>query len=152
MHGIVQEQFLAKFFKDGRDFDHESFTTAVVDAYEYVDGMENLLEALSNAGHKVHACSNYPRWHEYIESKLQLSQYLRWTYLSCTGPMKGLRKPDHASFAAVIAHTGRPAEDIIFIDDRLVNVVAARNAGMQALQFFSALQLEQELRDLGLLR
>ena len=38
---------------------------------------------------------------------------------------------------------------MLFIDDMLVNVEAAREQGMDAVQFLSAAQLENELRGAG---
>ncbi len=59
-----------------------------MDAYDYIDGMPQLLRRLRAAGFDVHACSNYPVWYRLIESKLQLSRYLDWTFISCEGAMK----------------------------------------------------------------
>lgn len=148
---ITEAELFAKFFKDGRPIDQKAFLDVVIDAYEYLDGMELLLKRLFEAGHDVHSFSNYPSWHQYIENKLQLSRYLEWTFVSCTGPMKGLRKPSQECFDAVIAHIGRPAEDIIFVDDRLVNVEAARAAGLRAVHFQNAANLEEELKEMGVM-
>lgn len=50
--------------------------------------MEDLLARLNTAGYELHALSNYPSWWRIIEDKLQPSRYLRWTFISCEGPMK----------------------------------------------------------------
>ena len=63
--------------------------------------------------------------------------------------MKGLRKPSEECFQAVVKHLGRPAEELIFVDDRLVNVEAAQRVGLRAVHFQGAAQLEDELRRLG---
>lgn len=120
------------------------------DAYRWIDGMEDLLTRLARAEYDMHSLSNYPVWHQYIEAKLQLSRYLRWTFISCEGPIKGLRKPSPECFAAVIEHIGRPAGELLLVDDRLENVTAARAAGMMAIHFNDASQLEEELIALGL--
>lgn len=59
-----------------------------VQHYNYIDGMQPLLARLNAAGFTLHAMSNYPVWYRLIEDKLQLSRYLHWTFLSCSGPMK----------------------------------------------------------------
>ena len=46
---------------------------------------------------------------------------------------------------------GRPAERILFIDDRAENVAAAQAAGMQAIRFTGADQLRGELVSLGVI-
>lgn len=56
--------------------------------YRYLDGMEALLQTLRAQRQTMHIMSNYPLWYREIERKLQLSQYLDWTFISCDGPMK----------------------------------------------------------------
>jgi FMN phosphatase YigB (HAD superfamily) len=46
---------------------------------------------------------------------------------------------------------GRPAERILFIDDREENVAAARVAGMRTLRFQGADELRNELSSLGVI-
>jgi hypothetical protein len=65
---------------------------AQVESYRYLDGMEPLLLRLRDAGYTVHAMSNYPEWYRLIEDKLKVSQYLQWTFVSCTGPMQVSRE------------------------------------------------------------
>lgn len=59
-----------------------------VSSYRYLDGMESLMIRLNEAGYQLHAMSNYPVWWMLIEEKLRVSRYLKWTFVSCTGPMK----------------------------------------------------------------
>jgi hypothetical protein len=59
-----------------------------IDSYVYIEGMEEMLQRLKAAGYQVHAMSNYPSWYRYIESKLKVSRYVDWTFISCEGPMK----------------------------------------------------------------
>lgn len=59
-----------------------------VSKYRYLDGMQTLLGRLKAAGYPMHAMSNYPSWYRMIEDKLQPSQYLSWTFISCEGPMR----------------------------------------------------------------
>ncbi len=63
-------------------------TQIQVSKYRYLDGMPALLSRLKAAGYPMHAMSNYPSWYRMIEDKLQPSQYLSWTFVSCEGPMK----------------------------------------------------------------
>ena len=46
-----------------------------------------------------------------------------------------IAKPDPAIYAHAITGLGVPAAEILFIDDRQDNIVAARAAGMQAIQY-----------------
>ena len=143
---ISEAQLLAKFFKDGRAVDGAALRGRMQVAYRYVHGMEALLARLAVAGIDLHAFSNYPQWYRIIEEKLSLSRYLSWTFVSCEGPMRGLRKPQPECYAAAAAHLGlRPAE-LLLVDDRQANVDGAEAAGLRALRFESAAQLEAELR------
>jgi putative hydrolase of the HAD superfamily len=60
----------------------------------------------------------------------------------------GLRKPDAAIYRRAIDILGRPAERILFIDDREENAAAARAAGMKAIRFTGADDLRRELTQL----
>jgi len=71
-----------------------------------------LLHELYAGGVPLHALSNYPRWYQLIEDRLELSRYLRWSFVSC---LIGMRKPcsRSASLAAIpwrrIVLRARPA-------------------------------------------
>ena len=142
---ITEDQLVTSFFKDGRLVDKVALVQMMTDSYEYVEGMVDLLDSLKQVGLEMHVCSNYPIWYTYIEDKLNVSQYLEWTYLSCAGAMKGLRKPSLECFQRIVTHAEKPPESFIFIDDRKQNVDAARQAGMKAIHFSDALSLQQEL-------
>jgi FMN phosphatase YigB (HAD superfamily) len=147
---ISEEEFFAKFFKDRRRFDGPGLVETMKTAYEYIEGMPELLETLGQT-YQLHTFSNYPNWHKHIEAKLKLSNYLEWTFVSCDGPMKGLRKPQPEAFATAIKYFGRPAEELIFIDDRKENVAAAASAGMQALHFTGLEELKTAMRQRSIL-
>lgn len=56
-----------------------------------------------------------------------------------------LAKPDAAAFAAVLDALGREPGDVVFVDDRIVNVEGARDAGLHAVHFTGAASLRREL-------
>jgi putative hydrolase of the HAD superfamily len=63
----------------------------------------------------------------------------------------GLRKPEPAIYARALDILGRPAERILFIDDREENVAGAAAAGIKAIRFAGAEALRSELENLGVL-
>ena len=63
----------------------------------------------------------------------------------------GALKPSAKIFQAAVAHAGCDAGECFFTDDLAMNVEAARKHGMDAVQFQSAAQLEEELKARGLL-
>ena len=120
------------------------------ESYTFVKGMQGLLESLRNSGIEMHAMSNYPVWYELIEERLDLSRYLEWTFVSCHGPMKGLRKPDPKAFKVAMDTLGREPHECVLIDDRPLNVDAAAEFGLKSLLFKNTAELESDLRSLGL--
>lgn len=58
-------------------------------------------------------------------------------------------KPDGGIYQAAIELAGCPAKDIFFVDDKLANVDAAKEAGLFAVQFEDALTLTKTLVELG---
>jgi len=63
----------------------------------------------------------------------------------------GLRKPDPAMYLTALDILGRPAERVLFIDDREGNVAGAVAAGMQAIHFTGADALRGDLERLGVI-
>ena len=118
----------------------------LAESYRYLDGIEELLTTLSEAGVVMHTLSNYPIWWEIIESSLDLSRWVEWTFVSCT---MGVRKPDVAIYAQAAEKLGVAPERCLFVDDRETNCEGARAAGMGAVRFESAAQLTDALRARG---
>jgi FMN phosphatase YigB (HAD superfamily) len=63
----------------------------------------------------------------------------------------GALKPEAEIYLEAIQRAGCRPEECFFTDDIAINVEAARTNGMDAVQFLSAAQLEEELRTRGLL-
>jgi putative hydrolase of the HAD superfamily len=58
-------------------------------------------------------------------------------------------KPDPAIYEHTLRGLGVKAAETLFLDDREINVQAARELGIHALQFRSVAQLRQELEAMG---
>lgn len=145
--GLIDEAELERiFFKDGRKFDLEGLKSCVRDGYSYIEGVEELLSTLKDNGYEMHAFTNYPIWYKMIEEKLKLSSYLSWTFCSC---ILGKRKPDPLIYAEVLKHLDIEPQNCVFIDDTMKNVEAAKEAGINGIQFKNADSLQQELSLLG---
>jgi HAD superfamily hydrolase (TIGR01509 family) len=140
---LDEQHFLESFFADGRSFDQAGFCQAIRDAYQWLEGMEQLVHRLAQRGYPMHVLSNYPVWYRWIEQRLGVSRYVPWTFVSCH---LGLRKPDPAIFQRVARELARSPEECLLIDDRARNCEAARAVGMRAIQFQgSAERLHREL-------
>lgn len=140
---ISERDYLKSYFRDGRSFDHESFRRTVDAAYRWLHReTAELLAQLKAAEYQLHAFSNYPIWYLTIESRLRLSDYLDWTFVSCR---TGKRKPAREAFQDVIQQFSRPAHEFLFIDDCIANGEAARAIGMDSIHYTSLPALRDEL-------
>ena len=146
---ITEEEYLATFFRDGRPVDAAPLHRCLLQAFEWLDGMQPLLAELRSAGYPMYALSNYPAWYELIEQKLELSRYLDWSFVSCR---TGIRKPHPRAYLQVTENLHVAPGDCLFVDDRRVNIEAARTLGMQAILKQDAQQLREHFVDLKLLR
>ena len=62
----------------------------------------------------------------------------------------GFEKPDHKAYEALLKAINLPAKEIVFIDDKVENVDAAKKIGIDAIVFESAEQVRQALEKRGL--
>ena len=143
---ISEGEFLSHYFGDGRDIDADALHLHLQSSYRLLEGIEPLLNDLSNRGVEMHAFSNYPSWYTLIENALTLTQFLEWTFVSCE---IGIRKPDRAIYEYAVETIGTDAKRLVFVDDREENVDAARAVGMNGIVFESADQLRRALDELG---
>jgi HAD superfamily hydrolase (TIGR01509 family) len=145
---ITEAEYFRRFFADGARFDQEAFRSCVDGAYRWVTGMEEQLSDLRARGYQVHALSNYPEWYRVIESKLRLSRYLEWSFVSCK---TGIRKPSGEAYVNAASGVARRPEDCLLIDDSVENCAGARAIGMPAIPFREATALRRELMQRGIL-
>ncbi|MBP5482982.1 MAG: HAD family phosphatase [Bacteroidales bacterium] len=81
---------------------------------------------------------------EFRANGIEPSTVFKGQFISCD--MK-LLKPSQECFQAVIDGIGLPAKDILFVDDSIVNVEAARAAGLDARLYIPGTQLSLLLAD-----
>ena len=77
-----------------------------------------------------------------------LKQYLSTFF--CSGYVR-LRKPDLAIYRLALEVLQKPAQEVLFIDDRPKNAEAARALGIHAIAYTGAAPLRAELHSLDLL-
>jgi putative hydrolase of the HAD superfamily len=105
-------------------------------------------QVLRRQGLKLAILSNMSRY---------VGDYLRRTvkwlalfdHLCFSGELK-VMKPDPAIYRVCLRSLGVPAAQSLFIDDREVNVTAARAVGMHGIVFRSAEELQADLEPYGL--
>jgi len=125
---IDEDEFLARWFRDGRAVDRDAVHACLRASYRWLDGMQPLLAELRARGLAMHALSNYSVWYRLIEDELLLSRYLAWSFVSCE---MGVRKPDRRAFEIALDRLGVAPERCVFVDDRTGNLEAAARLGIR---------------------
>ncbi|MGA2807237.1 MAG: HAD-IA family hydrolase [Terracidiphilus sp.] len=149
---ITADAYLkATVFNEPRDFTPEEFLAAMCAQSALLEnGALGILKELA-ASDKclLGALNNEAReTNEFRFERFGLRPLFRVTMSSC---YLGLRKPDVAIYLRALDILGRPAERILFIDDRAGNVAGAEAAGIKAILFEGANSLRAELGRLGVL-
>lgn len=149
---ISAEEYLnASVFYEPRRFTPDDFIAAMkAQSLPIPSNAMGILKEVAAAGKwLVGLLNNESRLlHEYRMEKYGLKQYLDIQLSSC---YLGMRKPDADIYRRAIDIAGKPANRILFIDDRAGNAEAARSAGMQAIQFLGEDQLRAQFKELEIL-
>jgi FMN phosphatase YigB (HAD superfamily) len=118
------------------------------DLFDPMEGMAELVERLASR-FPLFLLSNTNALHfDYIKERFgALLQPFRAFVLSY---VVGSRKPEPAIYQSLIRQAGRPPEEILFLDDKVSFVEAARGQGLTAWQFRSLQELRPELARHGL--
>jgi putative hydrolase of the HAD superfamily len=83
---------------------------------------------------------------EYRIQTFCMRNYFKAFLCSC---YLGIRKPDPKIYRLALALTQRSADECVFVDDRGLNLEAARELGMHTVQFKSVAQLRADLARFG---
>jgi glucose-1-phosphatase len=118
------------------------------DLFDPMEGIAELVHHLASS-FPLFLLSNTNALHfDYIQGRFAaLLQPFRAFILSYA---VGSRKPEPAIYQALIRQTGRSPEEILFLDDKVSFVEAARGQGLAAWQFRSPQELQPELARHGL--
>lgn len=110
---------------------------------------ETFVEDLAR-GYRLLAVSNTNPIHfDMIQKTYPLLRHFNGFVLSYE---VGAAKPEAKIYREAIVRARCSAGECLFVDDLAGNVEAAREHGIEAVQFFSAEQLDRELRARGLLK
>lgn len=126
---------------------------AVVDAaapsLTPLPGTLALIERLKAAGRCLHFLSNMPL--PFAEHLERTHPFMAWFDGGVFSSRVKVNKPDPAIYAQALRQFGRPASALLFVDDHLPNVEAARAQGWQALHFVGHAALERAFVERGLI-
>jgi len=113
------------------------------DIFDPMDDMAALVE---------HLASRFPLFLLSNTNSLHFT-YIRERFTSLLQPFRALtlsyqvgsRKPEPAIYQSLIRQAGRPPEEILFLDDKVSFVDAARRQGLAAWPFVSPQELRRQL-------
>ncbi|NIA69578.1 HAD family phosphatase [Pelagibius litoralis] len=114
-----------------------------------IDGTVTLLEQLHNSGMPLFVLSNFSA-ETFPHAQRRFDFFERFSGLLISGE-EGMKKPDPRIYDLVVERFDLRPAHTLFIDDLADNTQAAVDAGWQARRFISPRQLEEDLRNLGLL-
>ncbi len=148
---ISRDAYLdAAVFYQPRNFSREEFFSFMLAQSKWLPqgGIGTLQRIAASNKCMVGALNNEAReTNEYRLATFGLRQYFSVTLSSC---YLELRKPNLAIYRRALDILDRPAERILFIDDRAENVDGAVKAGIRSIHFKNAEQLNGEFASLGL--
>ncbi|OGX50406.1 MAG: hypothetical protein A3G37_01290 [Omnitrophica WOR_2 bacterium RIFCSPLOWO2_12_FULL_46_30] len=105
-----------------------------------------------NSGLKLVLLSNINKLHyDYIRNAFSSAIALFGPGNVIPSYITGFVKPEREIYNLAIRKTGRPIENIVYVDDRRDLVEAARGYGLRAVQFQNIEQLRQEFQNLGVI-
>lgn len=115
-----------------------------------VPGTAAILRGLRARGVRVVALTNWSAETFHCAPELFPEVFALFDDVVVSGAA-GVAKPDPEIFEVLGRRLGHPVDGVFFVDDAARNVAAARDAGMDAVQFTDAVALLGELRSRGLL-
>ena len=149
---ITLDDYLqATVFYQPRSLTSQDFITAMKAQSKPIpsNALGILAEVAASDKYLVGLLNNESRQlHEFRMEKYGITPYLDVQLSSC---YLGMRKPDADIYHRALDILGRPADRVIFIDDRANNTAAAAAAGIHAIQFLGEEQLRSQLKELQIL-
>ena len=139
----------ATIFYEPRSFTHKDFLDAILAQSVLLSdsAMPVLKDISASRNYLVGSLNNEAREpNDYRFERFSLRKYFEIALSSC---YVGLRKPNPEIYKRTLDILGRPAERILFIDDRQSNVDFAADAGIKAIRFTGEETLRRDLKELG---
>lgn len=141
---LEEDAYWAMYDDLGVAVDPSEFHRVRLEGTTFLAGMAELLDDL--AGRVVRAtASNYPRWIDDLADTVLAGRFDE-IVASCH---LGARKPDTEFYERLLDRLECTADQVLFVDDREVNVEAAREVGIVAHRFEDAAGVRTFLADHG---
>jgi putative hydrolase of the HAD superfamily len=134
---LTETKFVAALDRElsaqlGRAIGIESFGSVFFSHLHANEEMLALMADLRTRGYRLGLCTNNVREWQPLWRTAAIDALFEVVVDSA---FVGYRKPDPAIYALTLEELGVPADEVLFVDDMEINCDAARDAGMQAVQF-----------------
>jgi HAD superfamily hydrolase (TIGR01509 family) len=144
-----QDRSLNQGHKRGHSFSRNDFQTAMLSIIgEQVAGMEEIVQRVGSSVPLGLLSNTNPIHFQYCLQWFPILQHFPSRFLSYQ--LKAV-KPEPEIFARVREQVPFPPSAVLYIDDLVENIDAARSAGFWSHQFFGVENIEQLFTDLKLL-
>ena len=125
---------------------HEHWIESIAGEHE---GTVEIVKQLKQKGYPVYGLSNWSvETFPLAHAKYHFFDLLDGIVLS---GVVGYNKPEPEIYQIMLEKVGKPAEECLFIDDSLPNILQANTMGFKTIQFTSPEKLKDGLTQLGLL-
>ncbi len=121
----------------------EQFEAVITQAIHPIPATISIVKELKRQGYQVALLSDVTEHQARIIRRMGYYDLFQPALLSYE---IGVEKPNPEAFQILIKTLHLPATDILFIDDKIENVDAAKQQGIDAIQFISPEQLLHELQ------
>lgn len=106
-----------------------------------------IVKTLQNQGYQTAMLSDVTQYQAEIIRKMGFYDLFTPVLLSYE---IGVKKPNPEAFQILLKKLKLPASSVLFIDDRIENIEAAKKQGIDSIQFTGPEQLKKELKNRGL--
>ena len=95
-----------------------------------------MLRSLKMAGYKLYILSNWGKWHfEELQKRNEFREFLQYFDGGIVSYQVGLKKPDRKIYEILIDKYNINPPSAVFYDDKLENIQAAKEVGLNAVVF-----------------
>lgn len=126
----------------GLSLSYPRFRTLWNEIFDPMEGMAEVVERLKARYPLLLVSNTNPLHFRYLRERFPLLGHFRRFVLSYR---VGHRKPEAAIYQALIRQAGRPPEQILFLDDKVPFVEAARAHGLVAWHFVDPVKFRRQL-------
>jgi len=122
-----------------------AFRHGYQDIFEPRPDVGELVRELAKT-HELWLMSNTNVWH--LDNVRTQFDYFHYFTSNCNSCDTSFVKPEREIFQIAVERAQRPAEELVFVDDKQDNVDAARAVGLTAILFTSSAALREQIQEL----